>query len=284
VSARRAALTVLALVTAAHLATADAAAPEPLSVRGTFTPSVIRFADPLVADVEVAYDPRIVDGRSIRVVPDFGPFVETSAPEVSHERRDGLDVLRTRYALQCLTAGCLPPKNAMNVQLPRLTVTGTRDGRAVSAVGVWPALRVVSRVSEHVRAGQVVFRRQRILPPPAYRVSPGALAGGLIAAAALALVAAVALLAIGLRRRRGRSDADALSALERALWFTRDSATRPDPADRRRALELLAEAVEEAGDDRLAGRVRNAAWVETPPTPQRSTELAGDVEVGTNRA
>jgi hypothetical protein len=145
-------------------------------------------------------------------------------------------------------------------------------------------LRVVSRLSERAGAGRGGFRRQRILPPPDYRVSPGALAGGLIAAAALAVVAALALLVLELHRRRGRSGAAALSALERALRFTRDSATRPDPADRRRALELLAEAVEDAGDGRLAGRVRNAAWVETPPTPQRSTDLADDVETATNRA
>jgi len=276
-------LAVLAILTAAQLGAARAAS-EPLSVHGTFTPPAIRFADPVVAEVEVEYDPRVVDGRSIRVVPDFGPFVQTSPPEVSRADRDGLDVMRVRYALQCLSAGCLPRTHALELRLPRLTATGTRDGRTVKAVAPWAALRVVSRLSERAARGEVVFRRQRNLPPPAYRVSPGGLAGGLIAAAALAAVAAIALLVLGLRRRRARSGAYLPSALERALWFTRDSATRTDPADRRRALELLAEAVEDAGDDRLAGRVRTAAWVETPPTPQRSTDIADDVETATNRA
>jgi hypothetical protein len=279
----RLAFACLALVLAAHLGTAGAAGSEPLSVRGTFTPSVIRFADPLVAEVEVDYDPSVVDGRSIRLVPAFGPFVQTSPPEVSHFRRDALDVLRMRFRLQCLTDGCVPRKHALLLRLPRLTVTATREGRTVSAVGRWPALRVVSRLPQRAGTGLVVFRHQRILPPPAYRASPGVLAVGLIAAAALAAVAAVALLVLELRRRRARPRADGLSALERALWFTRDSATRRDPADRRRALELLAEAVEGAGDDRLAGRVRNAAWVEPPPTPQLSTELADDVEAATDR-
>jgi hypothetical protein len=276
-------LAVLPLVAAAHLGTAGAAGPEPLSVRGSFTPPAIRFADPLVAEVDVEYDPSVVDGRSIRVVPDFAPFVQTSSPKVSHAHREGLDVLRTRYTLQCLTAGCLPRKDALELRLPRLRVTGARDGRTVAAVAPWPALRVVSRLSAREGVGQVTFRHQRILPPPAYRVSPGALGGGLIAAASLAAVAAVALLILDLRRRRVRPRASVLSALERALWFARDSAARPDPADRRRALELLAEAVKDAGDAGLAGRVRNAAWVETPPTPQRSTELADDVEATTSQ-
>ena len=88
---------------------------------------------------------------------------------------------------------------------------------------------------------------------------------------------------LGLRRLRARPRSDDMTALERALRFARDSAKRPDPADRRRALELLAEAVEDTGDDRLAGRVRDAAWVETAPTPSRSTELVEDVETARGR-
>jgi hypothetical protein len=64
----------------------------------------------------------------------------------------------------------------------------------------------------------------------------------------------------------------------------RDAATRTDPADRRRALELLAEAVEAEGRrERLADEVHEAAWVEAPPTPKRSTELADAVEAGEPR-
>src|SRR5262249_13716759 len=156
--------------------------------------------------------------------------------------------------------------------LPRLTVTGTRDGRTVAATAAWPELRVVSRLQGRALAGEVKFLHQRTLPPPAYRVSPGAAAAGLTIAAVLAVLAAVALVVLELRRGRVQVRPGTESALQRALWFVRDSAGRAEPADRRRALELLATAVEDTGDDRLAGRVRTAAWVETPPTPQRSTE------------
>jgi hypothetical protein len=254
---------------------------EALSVHGTLTPATIRFADPLVADVEVQYDPSVVDGRSIRVLPNFRPFVQTSSPAVTRSQRGDLAVLRMRYALQCLTDGCLPAKGALELRLPRLAVTGTQDGRRVRAVASWPALRVVSRLRDRADTGRISFRHQRVLPPPAYGVSPGALAAGLVAAAALAALAAVALLAREWRRRPARSPDDASSMLERALRFARDSATRPDPGDRRRALEFLAEAVDDAGDERLAGRVRETAWVATPPTPRSSTELADDVEAAT---
>jgi hypothetical protein len=188
-------------------------------------------------------------------------------------------VLRVRYALQCLTAGCLPLKRSVEVRLPRLTVTGSSDGRTVHASAAWPELRVLSRLPVSAASGDVVFRHQRVLPSPEYAVAPGALAAGLIAGAALATILAAWLLALGLRRRTPRSAADRLTPLERALWYVRDAATHEDPADRRRALELLAEVVEdERRGERLADDVYEAAWVEAPPTPQRATDLADAVE------
>jgi hypothetical protein len=258
---------------------ANAAARPALSVSGKLAPMAIRFADPLVAEVEVAYDPGQVDGDSIHVVPAFAPFVQISPPAVSHERRGALAVLRIRYALQCLTDGCVPLTRSLALRLPRLTVTGSAAGRTVRASAAWPQVRVLSRLPASAATGTVVFRHQRVLPPPGYAVPPGALAAGLIAGAALATILAAWALAHGLRRRRAQPAADRLTPLERALWYVRDASTRPDPADRRRALELLAEAVEAEGrGERLADETYEAAWVEAPPTPQRSTELADAVE------
>jgi hypothetical protein len=263
---------------------ARAEAPAPLSVHGVLTPAAIHFADSLVAEIEVAYDPSQVDGASIRVVPGFGPFQPTSPPTVSHGHRGDLVVLRYRYALQCLTDGCLPLTRAREMRLPRLTVTGSADGQPVRASAAWPGLRVLSRVPERAANGPLVFRHQSELPPPDYAVSPGALASGLIALAVLAAGGGAWLLARALRRRTARSAADRLTPLERALRYVRDAATRADPADRRRALELLAEVVDAEGRrERLAGEVHDAAWVETAPTPQRSTELADAVEAGDPR-
>ena len=154
-------LTLAGAAGAAHVDASRAADSEPLTARGTLTPATIRFADTLDAELEVAYDPAHVDGASIRVVPDFAPFAPTAPPAVSHGQRDGLDVLRMRYSLQCVSAGCLPGKTPRAVHFQRGTVTGTRDGRPFEAAQIWPTLRVVSRLSDRASS------RGDRLPPSA---------------------------------------------------------------------------------------------------------------------
>ena len=172
--AAAAALAVAALTAGGALA--DAA--PPLGVHGILTPHAIRFADPLVAEVDVEYDPAQVDRASIRVVPAFAPFSRRHRPSSSHDHRGDLAVLKFRYALQCLTDGCLPLKGALNMRLPRLSVTGSADGRTVRASAAWPELRVVTRLPNSTANGHVVFRHQSNLPPPDYAVSPGTSPGG----------------------------------------------------------------------------------------------------------
>jgi hypothetical protein len=72
-----------------------------------------------------------------------------------------------------------------------------------------------------------------------------------------------------------------LTPLEAALAYTRDAAGRPDPADRRKALELLATTLEDEGAPALAGSAEDAAWSEEPPSPDRARELADEVEAST---
>ena len=252
---------------------------QPLVARGTLTPAAIHFADTVVAELEVAYDPALVDGGSIRVEPDFAPFVQTAPPTVSHGQRDGLDVLRMRYSLQCVTARLPSRKTAREMHLRRVTVTGLA-GRT-DARGRRDVAGAPGRLTPLGRAatGEIAFRHQRDLPAPTYRVPAGALAGGLIATAALALLAAFALLVLGLRHRAGapaRRRADGARACAVVCARLRD-APRPGGSPQAR-WSSSPKPSRAPGDDRLAGRVRDAAWVETPPTPSRSTELADDVE------
>jgi hypothetical protein len=109
--------------------------------------------------------------------------------------------------------------------------------------------------------------------------SPSALADLLTAAAgALALLAAVlfAVEAVRLRDRRRRRVQ--LTPLERALQLTRESARRSSASDRRKALSLLSQALEEDGASRLAGTASVAAWSDLPPSPQTALQVADDVE------
>jgi hypothetical protein len=69
-----------------------------------------------------------------------------------------------------------------------------------------------------------------------------------------------------------------LTPLEAALLYLRQAAGRPDPADRRKALELLATVLEDDGVPALAGTAGDVAWAEEPPSPARVVELADEVE------
>jgi hypothetical protein len=272
-------LAVLGLVAACAVAgNARAASQPPLVVTTSAQPSTVRFADPVVADVGVTYDPHAISGGTIRVLPGFAPFAQEGAPDVARSDHDGLATVHYRYTLRCTTDGCVPDGATRVMRFGPVRVTAsTAGGATVAATGRWPTFTVASRLTAGDRAGTLVFRHQRPLPAPHYSVSPGALAAGLIALAAVAGIAGVALIVRTLRRRR-EAGAPAVSLLERALIYVRDAARRPDPADRRRALELLAEAVDDAGEPRLARRVRDTAWVEAPPTPGSAVELADEVE------
>ncbi len=182
-------------------------------------------------------------------------------------------VVRFRYSLLCVTAGCLPTKGARILRLERVTVTVLADSSAVSAAASWPTLRISSRLGASDLSGQIRFRNPTTPPSPAYRVAPGPLSAGLIAAAALCALVAAALAGRELAGLFPRAGARRLTSLELAIAYVRDSTKRTDP-DRRRALELLAEAVDGDGEPTLAAAAAERAWSAPPPTPAGATELA----------
>jgi hypothetical protein len=181
--------------------------------------------------------------------------------------------VRFRYSLLCVTTGCLPTKGARVLRLERVTVTGLADGRAVSAAAAWPTLHVSSRLGASDLSGQIRFRNPTTPPSPTYRLAPGPLSTGLIAAAALCALVAAAIAGRELAGLLPRAGARRLSSLELAIAYVRDSTRRTDP-DRRRALELLAEAVDSDGEATLASAAGERAWSKPPPTPAGATELA----------
>jgi hypothetical protein len=227
-------------------------------------PAAVLFGDPVTADIEVDYDPHAVEPSSIRVQPSFVPYVASLAPVVQHLHAGAV---RFRYSLLCVTDGCLPTKGSRMLQLHAVTVTGLAGTRRLTATARWPVLRISSRLTAADLKNRDRFRHPTSPPPPEYRVAPGAFAGGLIAAAALCALLAAALVGRELAQRSGR--ARPLTPLELAIAYVRDSTGRADH-DRRRALELLAEAVE----GELATAAAETAWSKPPPTPAGATELA----------
>jgi len=249
----------------------------PLTVTTTLDPRRAFFGDPDVARVDVRYDPRSVAPQSIRIQSDFAPFAEVGAPSVTDSGSDTAAVRTYRFTLLCLTDACLPLQGARDERPGPVVATGFSHGRTVSVRGRWRPVSVSSRLTKADLSGRIRFRHTASLPAP-FGVSTRLLAGLLLAAGALLVAAAAALIRPAWRRRLRDARRRTLTPIELALAYARDSAGRTNPADRRKALELLAKAVEAGGDPALAGISRESAWAEPPPTPARSLELADEAE------
>ncbi len=270
-AAATAALGFLWLCAPPAAAPARTPAVSPLAVVTSRAPGSIAFGDPVTAVLEIHYAATIALS-SLRVAPSFDPFVQRSQPAVQLVHAG---LVRVRYSLLCLTDACLSTHGARPVPLGSVTVTGRARSRAVSVVGRWPGVRVSSRLAPSALSGKVRFRVPAALPSPGYRITPGKLEIVLIVAAVLCGAAALVLVRPSLKRVRGRALRESnLSALELAIAYVRDSRTRPDP-ERRRALELLSETVENGGvDPDLAAASAQGAWSKRAPTPEDATAFA----------
>ncbi len=224
----------------------------------TLTPRAAQFGDRIVAQADVLVDTSRVAADDVKVVADFEPYARTGAPEVSSRRSGELTELRYRWSLDCLGRSCLPRETARRVVFTPVKA----QYRGGLATGIWPALRVETRVAAQDLAHPGL--RFDVLPLPAAttRISPGSLRLVLLTAGALALLGAAALLLPELRAlvpsyRR----VDRRTPLQRALAHVRVVRAEDDPR-RRRALERLAR---EVHDPELETRIRRLAW--SPESP-----------------
>lgn len=260
-----------AVAVAIMAAVDDAAAAPRLRVTTALVPRFVLFGDLVHADI-------LIEARSPRVQVDarFGPFRAVGPPAVARWRAGGSAFVRYRYALRCLESRCLVPAGGREVRLPALVATaGEARVRAQ-----WPALRLAGRTAPaDASAARPPWSAELDPPAPRYDVSPGALSAGLFVAAGLLGAAAAALVARELARRRGLRTRRALerSLLERAVASAREAAARP-PADRRKALGLLADALEATGERPRALSAVELAWAEPEPSPAEVEALAERVE------
>jgi hypothetical protein len=254
---------------------------QPLAVHTSLEPRPAFFGDALAAEVDVDLDPAIVSTKSVRVVPGFDPYVPTGPPTVTRSRVGRHETMRYLYSIQCVSDTCVPLGKSLAVQFPRVLVTATAGRQALRLTAKWAATSISSRLLKGDTSATPHFRRPKAMPAPSYAVSPGTVADALTAAAGLLAAAALALLGLELRRlleRRRRHGLVQLTPLEAALAYTRDAAHRADPADRRKALGLLAKILGGEGVPALAYRAGDVAWSEDPPSPDRAIELAEEVE------
>jgi hypothetical protein len=149
----------------------------------------------------------------------------------------------------------------------------------------WPRLDVLTRISPTdpslTFAFNTPFRTTlRPLPEASYRISPGVLAAGLLAGAAVLLVLPAWLTVSWWRRRRPEPivvEEVELTPLERALLLVEQAHANPNGRVRREALELLAHELAGSGSSELAGQARRLAWQSPPPTPDAAAAFVTTV-------
>jgi hypothetical protein len=309
----------LALVAVAGFTQSHAQpAPPPspgIVARGTLSPRVLLFGDPMTARIDVLVDRRSVDPAMIRLqapFPPFEPLSETSS------RRDRGDVTELRYTmtLQCVTIECLPPLTRKRFFVFPLTQVvyreaSRRGGFATTIPIQFPAVGVASRLSEDAirtarrRTGplrviegpasgvglqealRLVRDDSRQLPAASYNVSPTLLVAILLVLAGLLALAAVVLVVRYVRPPaaatvRPTSPVLVLSPLEHALGEL-DVALADGQVDRqRKALELLAHELGRSGEDALAAEARQVAWGQGSVARDDAQMLARTVRLSLN--
>ena len=300
--ARAAALGWLAALFLVPAAPAQDALPggRALVATASVSPEAHLFADPVVARLDLVLDPRQFDPDRIRVALRFAPYEPVG--EIQETRREVGKLVHVRYTatLRCLDVRCIAPQES--------TILGQQEaGRgerhtlqfAPAEIGYqneagraqallqrrFPPVQVVSRINTarlDEAANQPLLRSRSSYvaslepPPTTYRVSPTLLAALALGAAGLLLLfPAVLLVRLAYGRWRDARRPRPLSPLERALVLVEWTARGQNGAeDRRKALEALAAALEQAGARPLAETTRELAWAEESPGREHAGEVA----------
>ncbi len=264
-----------------------------VAVSADFSPRIVLFGDTLTARVDAVVDPARVDPETVRVAWSPAPWAPVTAPRTTVERTGSAAHVRTTYVLRCLAAVCAPARETERVDLDPARVTyGTTAGGAGSGQAVdvsWPTLVVHTRVGEldpESRDALAAPWRADLasLPAVSYRVTPWVAVAGLVALGLLLLATAGVVVYRAWPRREPEPEPEpepeaVASVLEQALELLEAEVSADGIQERRRALELVADEVEQLGDEELAGSARELAWSPVAPEPVRTRALAADLRV-----
>jgi hypothetical protein len=266
-----------------------------LVASGSLSPQTHLFGDTVTAQAQVVLDNRKLDPGRVQLKTAFTPYKPVGELRVTRRDAGSLTELEYEVPLRCLELACISGiGTSLNPQAgaPRsfrfapgsllYTDPGKKTPRLLRTV-VWPKLESASRINGQDPTQVFGFPfRGSVTPLPSitYRVSPPALAAILLALAALLLVLPITLLVRRLRRRPPpvEEPEPEVTPLERALQLVEWSRGRPDPEERRSALEALAGELDSLGDGSLASDVRDEGWRRPFPDPDEAGKLVVRVQ------
>ncbi len=261
---------------------------DPIAATGSLDKRIVLFGDTLTATVDVVVDPTVIDPDGVRVTWPHDPWTEVAPPRVEQRESGSTTYVRTTYVLRCLTVPCVPVREKETVEFEPAAVSyaatvGSGTSRLTADVP-WPPLVVHTRISG-LDSGQrdalaAPWRADTVtLPALSYRVSPGLVLALLVVVGGLLLAVAAVLSFRALPEREPPPEPEpppppVVSPLEQALALLESTTSTNGAQDRRRALELVAEALERWGDRDLAQTARTLAWSEARPEGEEIQALA----------
>jgi hypothetical protein len=254
-----------------------------LATSSRVDPQTHLFGQRVHARLEVVYDADRVRGDSLEIAPAFGAYRVVERHE-SRASFGHVDRVRFDWALECLTARCLPRKDGVvQFRSTRLQYEQHSLPAPQTATVEWPRLRVATRVGPDDLKALSLQADARDLPSVSYWVGPRTLAlvgytlAGLLSLAGLLLLVRAldlrAQLASALAGRR-----DGLSALQRALALVRAHTARGEHDRSRPALERLAGELRKTREPDLALDASRLAWRRNNPSDTSISPLSGEVE------
>jgi len=292
-----AAAAVAALVVQAGGSGEDAGPPEALEdgieASTRLAPRNPLFGDTVRVTIDLELDPSRVDEETIDITTDFAPWAVVGPPERTRSEIGGSTFLRTVYTIRCTTGPCLPSgattgsrPSPARISFTRLDTDGDEGRQTLTAT--WPLLVVYSRFSalqlDRDATGTSSLADLVSLPAVSYRIAPGVLILAFGGLAALLAAVGVALLYVAWPRRAPAPPPEpepepqpSLTPLEQALALLEESERAEGASEQRRALELVAEELEEWGDDELSGAAKVLAWSAGAPRIEQTAELAARV-------
>jgi hypothetical protein len=266
-------------------------APE-VDVELVLSPRSPGFGDILTASIGVTVDRRRVDPGSVRVRQEFSPWGQIARPQQTRQDSEHTSFIRTTYLLRCVISPCVPQRETAQLEFDAAAVTfrRTEDPKEQHSVAArWPILvvhsNIVSGDLERREAATTPWRADLVsLPEASYAVSPGLFRGLLFGAALLLALAGTAFAWRAMPHREPEPVPEpepeplpVLPPLELALILLTEEIQENGEADRRRALELVAEEMEARDELMLARRARAMAWAEASPTLKETSGLAENV-------